>query len=260
MENIKLDDDRTLLQKIFKSLPRRSRLEHFSSLLLCSRGTDYRTAVCGAEWIYEEVMKFRKSIRKRLAESLLYNNVISYLRFVSDPEVRVFPETYEQYLLAERYRKVAEDSTDALLDLCLLRQPDAVCHIIECLPSKRQKALNYAKVFFGEEGVRLILYRFRLWNAILEGEKVTHRLPRRPNFNPDPDASHMAAEWLLENAKTLKSLAKIYHYVPDLADAAKKKIDEPPSQQGSSIVRFAKRVAKRVVRKIRSSTKRMTAH
>ena len=40
MDNVKLDDDRTLLQKIFRSLPRRTRLEQLSSFLLCAKGTE----------------------------------------------------------------------------------------------------------------------------------------------------------------------------------------------------------------------------
>jgi len=218
VDNVKLDDDRTLLQKIFRSLPRRTRLEQLSSLLLCAKGTDYRTAVCAAEWIYREVMKYRKSIRKRLAEGLLYNNVISYLRFISDPAARVFPETYEQHLLAERYRKVAEDSADVLLESYRLRHIEAVCHIIECLPSKRQKALKYVVKVFGEQGMRYILHRFRPYNVILEYEgensKAKHRFPRRVPFDPNLEVGRMVAELLLGtgNSKQTKTSAHIDRY------------------------------------------------
>ncbi len=216
MDNVKLDDDRTLLQKIFRSLPRRTRLEQLSSFLLCAKGTDYRTAVCAAEWIYKEITKFRKTIRKRLAEGFLYDVVLGYSRFISDPATRVFPETYERHILSERYQKVAEDSADAILGFYRLNHIDAVCHIIECLPSKRQKAVDYASKVFGERGVRYILYRFRPCNVILrykgEDAEVSHRLPRNLPFDPALEISRMTAEWLLENGEEDLTAVCIYRY------------------------------------------------
>ena len=215
-------------------------IDELTFLALHAKNIGYRLALKAGKMALQEYEGLLGKLRgtfesKRACRSAI---IRGYMDFVSkDGEVLSEEE-------ARTYRQLAERAAELLLSRKSV-QTETIIQIMKCLPSMRKKGIEAIGRWLGELEMRFVLRKFRLYDLVEQKgdmevkryryEQVVriqtimsgvYKQRRKVTFEPEPDVSKMAAEWLLENAKEKKAFQLIADYVPDLEDEALDKIEE----------------------------------